>query len=78
MRGVGVRQRGSHIQMQKHLRNEVARVTIPSHKPVKRSTLIYSETCSHQLPAFMIWSVQSSHLCNGKANATCSIKIDLK
>lgn len=28
-----------HIRMQKHLRNEVLRVTIPAHKPVKRSTL---------------------------------------
>ncbi|RLG22180.1 hypothetical protein DRN77_06425 [Methanosarcinales archaeon] len=36
---VVVRQRGSHIQMQKHLRNEVLRITIPAHKPVKRSTL---------------------------------------
>jgi len=36
---VVVRQRGSHIRMQKHLRNEVLRVTIPAHKPVKRSTL---------------------------------------
>ncbi len=36
---VVVRQRGSHIRMQKHLRNEVLRITIPAHKPVKRSTL---------------------------------------
>jgi predicted RNA binding protein YcfA (HicA-like mRNA interferase family) len=35
-----VRQRGSHIRMQKHLRNEVLKITIPAHKPpVKRSTL---------------------------------------
>ncbi len=36
---VVVRQRGSHIRMQKHLRSEVLRITIPAHKPVKRSTL---------------------------------------
>ena len=35
---VVVRQRGSHIRMQKHLRNEVLKITIPAHKPVKRST----------------------------------------
>jgi len=36
---VVVRQRGSHIRMQKHLRNEVLKITIPAHKSVRRSTL---------------------------------------
>ena len=34
-----VRQRGSHIRMQKHLFDEVLKITIPAHKPIKRSTL---------------------------------------
>ena len=34
-----VRQRGSHVRMQKHLLNETLKLTVPVHKPVKRSTL---------------------------------------
>ena len=36
---VVVRQRGSHVRLQKHLGVEVLRVTVPAHRPVKRSTL---------------------------------------
>ena len=36
---VVVRQRGSHIRLQKHTDNEVLKLTVPAHKPVKRSTL---------------------------------------
>ena len=34
-----VRQRGSHIRLQKHISNEVLKITVPAHSPVKRSTL---------------------------------------
>ncbi len=34
-----VRQRGSHIRMQKRTGDEVLKVTVPAHRPVKRSTL---------------------------------------
>ncbi len=34
-----VRQRGSHIRMQKRMGEELLKITIPAHKPVKRSTL---------------------------------------
>ncbi len=34
-----VRQKGSHIRLQKHLGNEVLKIIVPAHKPVKRSTL---------------------------------------
>lgn len=34
-----VRQKGSHIRMQKHFKNEVLKLTIPAHNPIKRSTL---------------------------------------
>lgn len=34
-----VRQKGSHIRLQKHLHDEVLKITVPAHKPVKRSTL---------------------------------------
>jgi len=34
-----VRQRGSHIRMQKRGDRGTQKVTIPAHKPVKRSTL---------------------------------------
>ena len=36
---VVVRQKGSHIRLQKHLRDEVLKLTIPAYRPIKRSTL---------------------------------------
>jgi len=36
---VVVRQKGSHIRMQKNLPAETLKLTIPAHRPVKRSTL---------------------------------------
>ena len=35
----GLRQRGSHIRLHKTIGDEVLKVTVPAHKPVKRSTL---------------------------------------
>ena len=34
-----VRQRGSHIRLQKRIGNELLKLTVPAHRPVKRSTL---------------------------------------
>ena len=34
-----VRQRGSHVRLQKRLPDEVLKLTVPAHRPVKRSTL---------------------------------------
>ncbi|GBC92167.1 hypothetical protein HRbin15_00631 [bacterium HR15] len=34
-----VRQRGSHIRLEKQVGEEVLRLTVPAHRPVKRSTL---------------------------------------
>ena len=36
---VVVRQRGSHIRLQKHTRDETLKLTVPAHNPIKRSTL---------------------------------------
>ncbi len=36
---VVVRQRGSHIRMQKHTPTETLKLIVPAHKPIKRSTL---------------------------------------
>ena len=36
---VVVRQRGSHIRLQKHIHEETLKLTIPAHRPIKRSTL---------------------------------------
>jgi len=36
---VVVRQKGSHIRLQKRTLDEVLKLTIPAHKPIKRSTL---------------------------------------
>ncbi len=37
----GIRQRGSHIRLHKAVGLEVLKVTVPAHKPVKRSTLAH-------------------------------------
>jgi len=34
-----VRQRGSHIRLQKRMGDKVLKLTVPAHRPVKRSTL---------------------------------------
>ncbi len=34
-----VRQKGSHIRLQKRVENEVLKLIVPAHKPIKRSTL---------------------------------------
>jgi predicted RNA binding protein YcfA (HicA-like mRNA interferase family) len=34
-----VRQRGSHIRLKKTMPDEVLNLTVPAHRPVKRSTL---------------------------------------
>ncbi|WP_017327999.1 type II toxin-antitoxin system HicA family toxin [Synechococcus sp. PCC 7336] len=36
---VVVRQKGSHIRLQKHTVDETLKLTVPAHKPIKRSTL---------------------------------------
>ena len=38
---VVVRQKGSHIRLQKHTAIETFKLTIPAHRPVKRSTLAH-------------------------------------
>jgi predicted RNA binding protein YcfA (HicA-like mRNA interferase family) len=38
---VVVRQRGSHIRLQKHIGDEVLKITVPAHRPVKASTLAH-------------------------------------
>ena len=38
---VVVRQKGSHIRLQKHTRTETLKLTIPAHAPIKRSTLAH-------------------------------------
>ncbi len=34
-----LRQKGSHIRLQKHTQDEVLKLTVPAHHPIKRSTL---------------------------------------
>jgi predicted RNA binding protein YcfA (HicA-like mRNA interferase family) len=34
-----VRQRGSHIRLQKHTTTETLKLTVPAHRPIKRTTL---------------------------------------
>jgi len=38
---VVVRQKGSHIRLQKHTQTEVLKLTVPAHRPIKRSTLLH-------------------------------------
>jgi predicted RNA binding protein YcfA (HicA-like mRNA interferase family) len=34
-----IRQKGSHIRLQKRTYDEVLKITVPAHRPLKRSTL---------------------------------------
>ncbi|RLB19992.1 MAG: hypothetical protein DRG73_10940 [Deltaproteobacteria bacterium] len=34
-----IRQKGSHIRLQKRLPDEMLKITVPAHRPIKRSTL---------------------------------------
>ena len=36
---VVVRQRGSHIRLQRHAEEKTLKITVPAHRPIKRSTL---------------------------------------
>ena len=36
---VVVRQKGSHLRLQKHMHDEILKLTIPAHRSMKRSTL---------------------------------------
>jgi len=36
-----VRQRGSHIRLQKNVGNKTLKIVVPAHSPVKRSTLAH-------------------------------------
>ena len=36
---VVVRQKGSHIRLQKHTPSDAIKLTVPAHRPIKRSTL---------------------------------------
>jgi predicted RNA binding protein YcfA (HicA-like mRNA interferase family) len=36
-----VRQKSSHIRLQKRLPAEVLKITVPAHRPLKRSTLAH-------------------------------------
>ncbi len=38
---VVVRQKGSHIRLQKRTRTELLKLTVPAHRPIKRSTLAH-------------------------------------
>ncbi len=38
---VVVRQRGSHIRLQKHTPSETLKIIVPAHRPLKRSTLAH-------------------------------------
>ena len=36
-----IRQKGSHIRIQKRIGNETLKITIPAHNPIKKSTLAH-------------------------------------
>ena len=36
---VVIRQKGSHIRLQKNTNKEILKLTVPAHRPLKRSTL---------------------------------------
>lgn len=38
---IAVRQRGSHIRLHKRTSDDTLKVTVPAHRPIKRSTLAH-------------------------------------
>ena len=36
---VVVRQKGSHVRLQKHKGNQIIKITVPAHTPLKKGTL---------------------------------------
>lgn len=36
---VVIRQKGSHIRLQKHVEDKTLKLIVPAHRPIKRSTL---------------------------------------
>ncbi|HMD97001.1 MAG TPA: type II toxin-antitoxin system HicA family toxin [Terriglobia bacterium] len=36
-----LRQRGSHLRLQKRVGDELLKITVPAHRPIKRSTLAH-------------------------------------
>ena len=38
---VVVRQKGSHIRLHKRINDETLKLTVPAHRPIKRSTLAH-------------------------------------
>ena len=36
-----VRQKGSHLRLQKHVPSETLKLTVPAHRPIRRSTLAH-------------------------------------
>jgi predicted RNA binding protein YcfA (HicA-like mRNA interferase family) len=38
---VVVRQKGSHIRLQKHTANDTLKLTVPAHRPIKKTTLAH-------------------------------------
>lgn len=51
-----VRQRGSHVRLQKRIGDELLKLTVPAHRPVKRSTLSHIlKQARLMLTAFSNW-----------------------
>lgn len=49
-----VRQRGSHIRLQKRTSDEILKLTVPANKPIKRSTLSHIIKQAHlSVPEFL-------------------------
>lgn len=47
---VVVRQKGSHIRLQKHLPDQLLKLVVPAHRPIKRSTLAHILKQAHLTP----------------------------
>jgi predicted RNA binding protein YcfA (HicA-like mRNA interferase family) len=49
-----VRQKGSHLRLQKRVGDELLKITVPAHRPVKRSTLSHIlKSARIELEAFL-------------------------
>ena len=60
MVGLSLGNVGSHIRLQKHRGDEMLKLTVPAHKPIKRSTLLHIIKQAHmQLDQFFSYYNQA-------------------
>jgi len=64
---VVVRQRGSHIRLQKHTEDKTLKLIVPAHRPIKRSTLSHIIEQANLIPTKLTFTLAGVHLQNKRS-----------